>query len=248
MVIIVDDGTDSLAQTVNELLRLRGFGAYLVPVGRLATCRVAVTPREAFIEGQPVRGVLFRARPDAQFSEEFIKEDRFFCTSEARALWLEMLQLHTLTVVNRPDGELWYSSSEWCVWRRRLRARGVPVAELAAGDVSAGDGWSWLPWGGGVLPSPVPEIRRMFGAAITRSKVFNRSSWCYGRVMSDCNRPVVRDAIAVLEDWGIRLGALLTDASDRVVSCTAYPTIPDVLVRDVALRVTEALGASLHNR
>ena len=246
--VIVDEGYDRLGKRVQQLLHKRGLQTLRVAADKLSSCRIEVNAGHATCNGQSVATVLFHARPDSHFSDDFVELDRAFSSNESRAVWLALLQLPSINSVNCLDAEVWYSSAEWAVWRRRLESAGVPLAEIVVGDSEPRNHWSWLPWGGGVIRSPGHLIRRTFAPAMVLTQDFKCSLWCYGEVVNGPMSRGVHAAAEVLRSYDVQLAMIMTDAFGRVISCTTHCQIPNAVVERVAKHIAEVFGAYLYCR
>ena len=247
--IVIDQRTDQLGKLVVESLRKRKQRTYWISSENLASCRLNVKSTGATCDGQLIGAVLFHCRPGANFGSNFEESDREFSSNEARAVWLSILQIPSVLAVNRLDAEIWYSSAEWAVWRRRLQLAGVPLSDISVGDSEPTPGWSWLPWGGGkYLNAPGPSVRRTFAPALTAGDGFYNSLWCCGQIISGPGGKHIETASEIMASYGMQLGSILTNKKGQVVSCTTSCLIPDFLAPVVTHRITEVINAHLCSR
>jgi hypothetical protein len=239
---------DQLADAVEQALAARSWPSSRRLPGELASTPLVLDEQTARLGDEPVGAVVFRARPDMHFGEDFDERDAGFASSEARAAWLALTHLPSVSAINRLDAELWFSSAEWPIWRRRLVRAGVRVVDLAVGDAAAGEGATWLPWGGGLTQAPPRSVRRTFATALVDLQALQTTVTCCGAVLDGPDLEVTRAASAVLAADGARLAAIVTDDRERIVSCTAYPYVPPAAVQEAAESIVEALDADLAGR
>jgi hypothetical protein len=244
LIVIVHSDDDQLAPAVADELVARGHHVRRLAAARLAASPLTLTPQEARLEGEQVAGVVFLCRPDGDFGGA----DRAPCSNEARAAWLALLQLPTVVTAHRPDAELWYSSSEWSVWRRRLVAAGLPVADLVVGDHPDEADAMWLPWGGGVSKAPEPGARRAFAPALARRSSMAHSVWFGGECLDGAAEPEAGAAAQVLRAHGAELAGITRDAWGRVMVTTAHPHVAGGAVTRVAQRIGAFYAPALHRR
>jgi hypothetical protein len=148
--------------------------------------------------------------------------------------------LHSgVRALNRWDAEVWYSSSEWAVWRSRFAAAEVSLSPIVIGRYSAEAQRSWLPWGECTLIES-PRAPASLGAAFVAADALQWTLWCAGLIFgSRCAS--VRDACEVLHDYDIELAAIAIDSDERVVCCTTFPGVPDNLLITLAMRILDHL-------
>lgn len=219
-----------------------------IPARELALVRLDLDAHDAAVDGRRVGAVFFRARTRGMFAAGFGERDRLFSSSEARAAWLAVTNLSSVSAVNRLDPETCFTFSEWPTWRRRMVHARVPVVELAAGAGDApGDG-HWLPWGGGVAVTPPPLVRGAFGAAVVSATRLNRATWCYGRIVAGTDSDSARLAGRVLESHGVHFAEIVTAEDGSFVSSTAHPTVPGHATARTAATIASALDADLRRR
>ncbi|GJL53355.1 MAG: hypothetical protein NPIRA02_04870 [Nitrospirales bacterium] len=243
--IVVDQGVDGVGKGVAEWLRERKRPTQYILAERLALCRLEVTPTRAICDGQVVGSVFFHCHTHANYGADFEEPDQGFASDEVRATWLSILQIPSVLTINQVDAELWYTSAEWAVWRKRLQQAGVPLANVAVGDSKVFSTWSWLPWGGGILGVPGCHVRRAFAPALTEGNAFQQSLWCEGQVFSGPSGKHVAVAGKVMASYGLHLGSILTNQREEVVSCTTACTVPDSLTLEIATRIAEVINAHL---
>lgn len=218
-----------------------------IDAARLALAPLSLSREAAELDGLEVKALLFRAAPGAYFGDGFTAEDGPFCSGEAAAAWLAVMGLPDVTCVNRLDAELWYTTSEWAVWRRRLEVAGVRLAPLSVGDVSADEPMLWLPWIGGMARPPGPNARRCFAAALSPRERVERAVWCDGRWISGRAGPAAADAVEVLDAHGVRLAEVLV-SRHGVLACSAHPQLDERTTAIAANRIVEAFLADMHRR
>src|SRR5215216_2617418 len=180
VVVVVDDGTDALAADAARALRAAGTPVRPIAAGDLARAPLELTATTARLDGSEVGAVLFRAGWRSWLAEGFEEQDADFCSSETVAAWLSLLDLESVLAINRSDPELWFSSAEWPVWRRRLEQAGVPVTPLEIGEASGADDRHWLPWGGGVARQPGARAARCLAAALSAQPAKATTLWLDG--------------------------------------------------------------------
>lgn len=240
--VIVDGDIDGLARSVRAIRESRGLPTRYVHAGLLASCRTTIRGGEAFLDGDRVGSVLFRAHSDDCFANEYTEHDRAFCSDEVKATWLAIQHLSSVRAVNPLDAELWYSRSEWSVWYRRLRASGVPVVPLAVGDVlGEGDEW-WIPWGGGIATPPGRFARRALGTAVAACAAVHGTTFCMRNNVDDVQGALrYRSIEAVLRAGGAQLAGASVAPDVGVLGCTSHPEFADHVLEDVATAVAEAM-------
>jgi hypothetical protein len=226
-----------------------------VPAVRLTTATLAsapltVAPDGAAYDGEPVAGALFLDRPGASFSAGFAAEDRSFADNETRAAWAGLLASAAVWTVNRTDADLWFTSAEGPIWRRRLAADGVPVAPLTVGGEPGEDDRGWLPHtGGGVGPLPRAGSGSYLAAAyaaLPEAKAFLR---CQGRWIGGGGSAAGERVAEAMAARGYRFFGGTLDGEDRLVRLTAFPEIDDDgLAAEAGRRIAEAARADRARR
>lgn len=249
LAVVIGDERDAITPALACALDHVGCEVVCLPSGRLAAQRVHVAADGAFVDGHPLAAVTFCTRPATNLSLGFAEQDADFCSAEARAAWLAVIHLPAVTTVNRWDPEVWYSASEWAIWRRRFGKAGVPQTPLVVGVPREGPDWTWLPWGGGgSVATPCPRACRALAPALAATDEVRVHVWCDGEVLEGLDIPVVQLAGAVLRRYGIRFATIATDRAQRVISCTTHLETPAYLASSVAQRLVEAIDEDLHCR
>jgi len=223
---------DKLTGAVAERLSQRGERwRWLVPAN-LGSTSVSIDAQDLYIDGEHASGVLWRARPEADFSVEFAEADRVFVDSEVRSFWLAALNLPGLATTIRPDAALFFSRSGWMLWRDALGRQGVSLSPLHYGSPqSAG---AWLPYGTSRLRKPPPPaVRPQLGAAVARSMeavevLFARGLRCGSELLSPAAQANVERAVRVLEPGGLAFGEMLVDTSGSILAVDALPQVDDL--------------------
>jgi hypothetical protein len=240
--VVVDDGTDPLAGLVADAIRGRGVPVEHVAARRLGLLDVRIERSRAFVAGQPLRAVLFRAGPWTRHDDGYIGSDATFATSEVSATWLAITNLESVATLNRLGAEAWSSLAEWSIWRRRLEPDGVPHVEVAVGAVQ-GPAATWLPWGGGVARAPEPGVRSSVVAAVTGAGGFETSVWLDAEAISGHPTVAARHAAEGLIGHGVRLAGITVDGDERVAAVTARPRLGRRPASAFAGRIAERLCA-----
>lgn len=246
--LVVGGEGDLVADAAGDALRRRGVPARRLLPGELAAAPLTVEPEGAALDGRPVAGVAFLARPGDRFSGDFESADQGFADNEVRALWSALLCLPGLWTLNRGDAATWFSSSEWPLWRRRLGAAGVPLAPLTVGGEPADGDAGWLPYtGGGVGPLPPAGAGPYLAAAYATAPETSTAVWCCGRRLDGPSDPDGRRLARVMERWGQRFYAASFDHRRRLLRLLTFPDIPDpVVAAEAGRRMAE--DADAHRR
>lgn len=242
MVLVVDDGTDSLARRVAEILGRRGCTVEHVPSERLGLLRLHLEAGRVTIEGQRLDSVLFRASPWSRFDTGYADDDSAFATAEIAAAWLAISSLPTVVALNRLHPEASVTFSEWPVWRRSLASAGVAQVDLRTGDID-GARLTWLPWGGGVARAPGTAARRVLAPAMATVVGLRHGLWLDGARLAGAWSSPAERAASCLATLGVRLAGITTDSSGRVVTATSRPRVEDGDLPVVAERVAQVLAS-----
>jgi hypothetical protein len=227
-VVIVSEFTDTLASAV--AVKLQSEGIYVVQTAPydLGDLRVTLHEDEFIVNDSPVSGILFRSLPNSTLSQGFPIEDRGFCDSELRAVWLAALHLPRILAINRYDAEAWFEAVGWPVWRRKLVEQEIHVSPFVFGGVVQENLRFWHPYTS-LLARPVPDngTVQMLGSALTQSVRQQESLVVCGEVISGEILPVVVDTMNVLEKAGVWIASIATDSDATICSVNTLPTIPE---------------------
>lgn len=134
---------DTIADAVEGVLEDRAVPTLRIEPGSLAGLRATLEGQDLVVDDRPVGGILWRARPDGRFAEDFVEDDQFFVSVETRGFWLAALQASTVRAPVRPEASDFFTSDGWLLWRVRLSRSVVRLAALTHG-VSDMEG-PWLP-------------------------------------------------------------------------------------------------------
>jgi len=249
LALVVGVDSDAVAGSLTTGLRGRAWEVIQLPPDSLASTTLHVQGDAAFLAQRPLAAVAFCGFPTWSQNRGFAPEDDAFCGAEARAAWLGVLQLRTVSAINRWDAEVWYSSSEWSVWRRRFVRAGVPLSAVSVGKAHAAPEWTWLPWGGaGFQARPQAGACHALASATLPARGLHRSIWCDGTVLTGDMSPVLMRAGTVLRQYGVRYATLLLDEDERIVTATSSLIAPVEHTTTVAQRFLELYDADLHSR
>ena len=247
---VVAEDADPVARAVEAKMRQLRRRVLYIPTSELASIPLQIVDDSLLLQREAISAVLFRARPDSHFGGNFVESDASFSSNEARATWLAALNLPSVCAINRADEELWFSNAEWPIWRRRLISEGIPVVSLSVGDIDSLNDRPvvWMPWGGVFAHPPGPYARRAFATALIPAEGIHVTLWCCGSPIDGPGDGFIRGAASVMSSHGIELASIVSDSTDRIVSCTAYPDVPESFVSPVAHRITEVLNADMRGR
>ncbi len=224
--VVVGSPADALAGAVAAALRGRGASVLCADPSRLADRRVSLSGEAFTVEGRAVGAVVFRAPPDLSFSRGFRVEDRSFCDTETRALWLAATHLASVLAVNRYGAGAWFGGAGWAPWRRLLQEAGLPLAPFAFGDVPGAERRRWYPYAGQEAhAAPGRRTRRTLGAPLTTSEPAQTSLVVGGEVVEGEALPAVTEAAAVLREAGVHIAAVATDGAGRVLLVDTLPAV-----------------------
>jgi hypothetical protein len=249
--LVVADAADPLARIVSGALALRQFTVRDVEAGQLALLPLVLFSERVRVDGHFLDAVAFFTDPTTSFSADFAGEDRDFCDAEVRATWLAIVNSPAVATVTRWRPEEWSSLGEWAVWRRRMIDHGVCVSPMSFGengDTSVDA--TWFPFSSGTAHR-IPGLfgRRSLAPAVSGARLAASSIYCCGEIVAGPDTPHVRSAVAVLEQYGTRLAAIMLDEQGRVLMCTSRPAIPEGSVAClVAEKIAEYLDAAVSHR
>lgn len=242
-VVVGDDRHDPLIAPVLGELEAAGIDTVHVQPKTLALRRLHVDAGHALLDGRRIDAVVFRAAPTAGFADGFSDADSDFASAEVRASWLHVMSLPSVCAVNRGDCDVWFVSSEWSVWRHRLKGAGVPVVGLAVGEVADNAQEHWIQWGGGIGAAPDPLAARCFAAATVRGPLRDPALWCAGAIVDGSAPTPLQRIASVLVQNGVTLAGIDVDAKGRVISVTTVPQISAGIAPEIARR----LGGYIHD-
>ena len=229
-------------------LAAAGRQAQLLRPGALALSDVRVDAGSCELSGSPIEAAVFRAVPTASFADGFTDEDAGFSSAEARAVWLHLLSLSSVCAINRGDCDLWFVSSEWPVWRRRLGAAGVPLSRIVVGDHVVDERGYWMQWTGGVGAAPDLLAARCFAATIVLGDRPTRSLWCVGSVLDGPRDGAVMHAGNVLTSHGVALASIDVDVDGRIAAVNTIPSISELMAPTVANVLARYIDGNLAGR
>lgn len=241
---------DPLAEAALAGLRDRSLRAVRLTTPKLASAPLTIAPDAATYDGEPVAGALFLDQPSTTFSADFEPDDRSFADNETRAAWAGLLSLPAVWTVNRTDADLWFTSAEGAIWRRRLAGDGVAVAPLAVGGEPGHGDRGWLPHtGGGVGPLPRSGAGSYLAAAYAEGPEASIVLWCHGRRIGAAASPGGERVAEAMAARGCRFFGGTFDGRDRLVRLTVFPQIDDPrLAAEAGRRIAEAAHADRGRR
>jgi hypothetical protein len=248
-VCVITEGRDKLAEAVVSALRSRGISSLTLEIQRLCHCQLYLDADSCTVDGFRVGGVLFRASPEASWSEGFAADDRLYCDAELRAAWLAILHLDSVLAINQWDAMMWFEGGEWPTWRRLLIGNGVPVSPFSFGGMDGLGGSHsphWYPYRFGERsPVPGPASQRVLGAPLTVATERHDSLVACGHVLTGQSARI-ESAVQVLASAGLRLASIVTDDEGRVlrVNPRPMPKEPELLSRTASL-LTEVYARHL---
>lgn len=250
VLLLIGSAADETSQGACE--RLEGLGSAwrsLAPE-ELASACVTLSSDGARLDGEPVAGVIFLGRPSAGLSDAFAESDQGFADHETRALWVALLSHPNVWTVNRADTDLWFTHSEWPIWRRRLQAAGVTVAPLTAGGEPGDEDAGWLPYtGGGVGPLPPAGVGPFLGAAYATEPEATVAFWCCGRRLGGEPTPTEAALAWTMAEHDCRYFAATLDSLGRVLRLTIFPEIDSpVLAAEAGRLLAEEAHAHCYRR
>jgi len=245
-VVFVHEDGDVFVDALAERIEARGHSTRKIRACEVASVSFRWEERRVQIDGEQVSGLVFRASPDADFGLEFEEADVDFVNAEVKAIWLGLMQL-PLPVLNRLDAEVWYSMSEWPVWRRRFVDCGIPVAPLVVGSGGRGER-TWLPWGGGKLPEPDAVSARALSCATTGAGEIEQVVFCEGEVLGHRSGHALSRAARAAKSWGITLMGVAVNVRDEIVMATSFPGLDETLIPAVSDRVAGRFDEALISR
>lgn len=215
----------------------------------MSHCQLDLDADSCTVDGFRVGGVLFRASPEASWSDGFAADDRLYCDAELRAAWLAILHLDSVLAINQWDATTWFEGGEWPTWRRLMMEHGVAVSPFSFGGmngVSGSHSPHWYPYRFGE-PSPAPGAasQRVLGAPLTVATEQQVSLVACGHVLSPPCAPI-ENAVRVLASSGIQLASIVTDAEGRVLRVNPKPTPEEpVLLSRAASLLAEVYAGHL---
>lgn len=249
LAVIVDDGTDPVAGEAMRSLRATPTAVRRLAAGDLARAPLELTGTGARLAGREVGAVFFRAATRTWFANGFEEADAEFCNAETASAWMALLDLEPVLAINRSDAELWFSDSEWSVWRRRLIEAGVAVTPLTVGAATSTDERRWMPWGGGLARMPGPRAARCLAAAEPVHSVARTSVWLRASVVAGDSSPGARAAAAVMADHGATFAEVRVAGDDTVFACSSRPLMPSASEAVAAgRRIAEEIDDHLRGR
>jgi hypothetical protein len=174
-----------------------------------------------------LRGIYLGIGPDHPMAGAYAEGDRAFAQAEMSATLLAAINHPGVIAFNRFSPAAWFERGSWPAWRGLLRAAGVPVAKLTFGGVHReGLEGRWLPYGG-IAPTRLPgeKLSRVLGMAIIDGEVQQGCLCVCAEVVSAAAPDAARLAAKVLNEEGIGLARVWTDASGCVVSVDCWPEV-----------------------
>lgn len=229
-VAVVAGSGDGLGEAVARALEERGRPVVRAEPDRLAELPATLADGTFRLDGRPVGAILFRAPPNAAFSDGFVDEDRGFCDAEARAVWLAAMHLGDVLALNRLPPWAWFGSAGWADWRRAMAAAHVPVAPFTFGAPADDSGRRspgyWYTYGG-TRPQPAPgaATRRALGAALTAEPRAHTCLAVCGRVVAGDPPPAGGELVERLRGLGLEIVSLSADLQGRVLALDPLPSI-----------------------
>ena len=234
-VFIVSDNADSLGLQTAKLLQARAIWVEVIDPYALADCRVTISDDFFYVNDRLVGGVLFRTSPDSAFSAGFVAEDQAYSDSEVRAIWLAALNSQSVLGINRYDAVAWFEGSRWTLWRRRLMAAGIEVAEFTFGD--SGNGW-WYPYCSVIPQEDLDSLTcRVLGGARVRDEVYRSNLMVCDHIMPECPDTHLRQAFRILREHGISVAEIMSDSASRIIAVNTQPDISNPECLNIAAQL-----------
>ena len=243
-VVIVAGPADALAAEVRDVLTARGVRTRSYTPGALGTVDVSLTQRFC-ADDVDVAAILWRVSPEMSLADSFQPVDRTFASAETAATWIAALSLDEVRVINRFDGQAWYSGLRSHYWRDRLAGAGVELTPTTVGDESVPADWRWSPYTTGEpCDPPDPVVRRVLACACHEDFALHTFTVIAGEVVpARPPRNVIR-TVELLDSWGVALATVDADDHGRVHRVCVLPRFEDrATLQTIAIRLAEELYA-----
>lgn len=248
-ILVINHTEDRLSNSIATILQTQGVRVLPILPGVLGSKQIRLQGDFFCIEGEPVRGILFRVPPQSTFSNEFAANDQSFCDAEIRAILLAALNLESMLAINKYDAVTWFEGIGWPTWRRKLIAAGIPVAEFQFGDSDLNGRHVWYPYASlEARLAPGHHSRKMLGSALTERNPLQTSLIVGREIITGRQSPSILATAELLTSLGAGIAEVATDTDDRVVTINTLPLISDVEINDiVSLKISEMFHAHLHS-
>lgn len=236
---VVRDDSDRLAAVVTHLLRNANIPVIEIRTGTLSSVPVCLSEDIFLLDQQPVAGILFRAYPDASFSEGFEVEDSLFCNAELSATWLAAINLRSVLAINGYDAMAWFEGLRWTIWRQRLLGAGIAVSPFMFGSSPSQQRSMWYTYAGAWIADQgeYGDVHQILGSAISPSQHKQASLIVGGSVTDGEQSAAVSDTAAVLSKYGVTVARICTDEEDRILAVDTLPLLAEQHVIERSARV-----------
>lgn len=247
-ILVINHPEDRLSNSIVTILQTQGIRVLQIVPGALGSKQISLQGDLLCIDGDPVKGILFRVPPQSAFSDDFAINDQSFCDAEIRAVLLAALNLESMLAINKYDATTWFEGIGWPTWRRKLIAAGIPVTEFQFGDSDLNGRHVWYPYASlEAKLAPGHHSRKILGSALTEGTPLQTSLIIGGEILTGKQSPSMLATAEFLTNSGACLAEVATDMDDRVVTINTLPLISDVEVNTiVSLRISEMFHAHLH--
>jgi hypothetical protein len=236
--LVVSSTQDALAEAVRDELSRRDLPAAHVTPSALASLPVVLTHEAVSLWGQPLLGVLWRAKPDPQLPTQVPEPDRDFAANEVRALWAAVLDRPDVFAVPNLPPEHWLSRARWMEWRRHLDAVGIPLSPLCFG--AGAPGTTWHPYTDtSASPAPGAHLASAVVAATGRSGAVT-CLVAAGRVCDGEDTVVTRRVASWLSYWEAGPTEVTLDEEGAVLRVDSPAVISQAACSRIAPLVVEA--------
>jgi hypothetical protein len=232
---IISAEGDQLSPAVSEKLKNKSIPVLFSYSNKISEVDFFLNSEKLFVNGKLITGILFRARPDSFFSESFVEQDQPFCDSEIGAVLLAALNLPSILAVNKYDARLWFDKSSWALWRSRYLHNQMKVSPFHFGSSELNGSSVWLPYNSfNFRVKPNFEIRKILGAALTRSHPLNKFLVVGKKIFHERSFFQLNDHIELLNEYGIFISEITTDSEGNIITVNTLPAFSDERIIDVS--------------
>jgi hypothetical protein len=248
IVAVVADADNRFANATAATLSRRGAVVIRLRPGDLVETRVHIDDHGVWIADSQLDSVAVFDRPPHGWGAGFVDEDESFAAQEWAATWLAVLSHPTVTALSRTPPTVWYSPTEWPVWRDLLQAAGVQVTPIAVAASAAVKDGTWMSWVGGQGRPPDDRAARALMTATVSERGLTNVYFAGSTLIPPTTQQQVRVAVEVLANLQTHFGRLTYAITGAVVSFTAWPAIPDGVIPLLAPACVEVLHGHLVGR